>query len=113
MKNAINQSEIARWIEKGLDLSDPSRDRSFEIIECSASYLCYDRGMFRACILGLAAIGKYGDPHVAYGRYVCYGGDGHDAMAKLLGIPVWFGKQLSDAHLAGVSATQILFALKS
>ena len=117
-KQALAEAVLTRhqpgtWILNGLSLN--AREDPWLYIGRRAD------GKIYCCALGLALVGKFGDPQKAFEAY-CRdldrrrkaGRDGHPSMVNLLGIPLRLAKRLTEDHAMNrISARQIAMDLMS
>lgn len=109
--------EIAELIERGLELTrrqggaaSPAREKPNTLLELDGS-------MVHASPLGLALIGRAGDPRVAASRWLQaiqrYPGNRVEAAAYSLGIPIMLATLIELNHRHGADARAIAQKLRA
>jgi hypothetical protein len=119
MSGKLSPSEVATLIEKGLSLAGKPSASGDLIEECRDRYLDVDffqEKKYLACVLGLAIIGMYGDPQLAYQKW-CSKLDktrakGSEIAAEILGMSPRLAETLDLAHQGEYTATQLVRKLK-
>ncbi|HTX38790.1 MAG TPA: hypothetical protein VME43_27375 [Bryobacteraceae bacterium] len=108
---------IAEWIERGLELVTSRADGGLRVRESQRAFLELAGTTYRAGSLGLALIGKDGDPQVALQRWIQVSGnslaDQLEAAARLLGIPVALARLVELNHRGGITARVIAKNLRA
>ncbi len=108
---------IAEWIERGLELVTNHADGGLRVRESQRAFLELAGTTYRAGSLGLALIGKDGDPQVALMRWMQVSGsslaDQLEAAARLLGIPVALARLVELNHRGGITARVIAKNLRA
>jgi len=108
--------EIAEWIERGLGFAE-SAEGVFRVRETQRVFLELADSTFRAGPLGLALLGKYGDPRVALRHWMTVADESPagrlEAAARLLGIPAALARMVELNHRGGVTARTIARHLRA
>jgi len=110
--------QIAQYIEKGLVFTGASLDAGLAVYHEPLSYLERDHGECTAGTLGLALIGKTGDPGRALDLFQKECGRQHDhcdvkLLAELIGCSPRLAELIDDAEIEGASVAAIISALRS
>lgn len=108
--------EVAEFIEDGLTLMAKTSTCGFRVRETPLAFLDCLGGAYQAGALGLAFIGKFGDPPAALNRWLEVSNASpagkFEAAAKLLGIPVALARLVEINHHNGVPAAEIAGRLR-
>jgi hypothetical protein len=108
--------EIAEYIERGLGTVAGRAHGGFRIVETPCAFLDLSGHTYCAGALGLALIGKAGDPQAAFHAWQQVSNTSpagrFDAAAALLGISVGLARLVEINHRNGVPAMEIASSLR-
>jgi hypothetical protein len=109
-------TEIAELIEAGLELELARGPSQLVVQETPGAFLYLSGGICHAGALGLAFLGRIGNPRVALDQWlqVANASAGHklEAAAALLGIAVALAKLVEINHRNGLEAAQVARSLR-
>lgn len=108
--------EVAEYIERGLDTVANRSRGGFRVVETPLAFLDLFGHSYHAGALGLAFIGKAGDPRAALDGWLQVSNTSpagkFEAAAGLLGISVGLARLVELNHRNGVPATEIAGSLR-
>ena len=108
--------EMAEWIERGLEFAAGAEDGA-RVRESPRAFLEFVAPAYRAGPLGLALIGRDGDPETALHRWLKVAENSPagrmEAAARLLGIPVALARLVELNHRGGIPARAIARCLRA
>lgn len=107
--------EVAEYIERGLAAAERP-EGGFRVLESPLSFLHLRGSSYYAGVLGLAFIGKVGDPEVALGQWLGASTASPTAKlqvaARLLGVSTGLARLVELNHRNGVPAAEIALSLR-
>ncbi len=108
--------EIAELIERGLEFAGDGADSEARVRESQRAFIEFADPTYRAGPLGLALIGRDGDPRVALDHWMQVTADSpsgrFEAAARLLGISEALARMVELNHRGGISARAIARSLR-
>lgn len=108
--------EIAELIEKGLAFATDRAPGGLRVQETPNVFLAHTESVYHAGALGLALIGRAGDPGLAFRKWTAVSNTSpagrFETVARLLGISVAFARWIDANHSNGLKAAAIACELR-
>lgn len=109
--------EVAELMERGLEFTTKTDDKGFRVKEEPNAFLGLVNSVYSASSLGLALIGRAGDPQTALEGWLEVSNRSaagkFEALADLLGVSVALARLVELNHFNGLTAREIARDLRT